>query len=215
MPTRWDDEKRGSMPFLWGINPNLSETYPDIMQYLYETKTDNDFFAADASAAGYMNPNRIDPAYLPLFINHNKKFYEQWDMSLSPMVLDWDEPSAAVKDAFTQFSPDGFATIVIDFHGNGGKLPTPHVWNGMPVIELINNAANFHNAEQTAKEMSSSIPKSTDETPKYYFFRIVWTSPNQVISAISRLKEMRPELDIEVIDAYNFFHFYKTTLNKK
>jgi hypothetical protein len=185
------------------------------MQYLYETKTDNDFFAADASAAGYMNPNRIDPAYLPLFINHNKKFYEQWDMSLSPMVLDWDEPSAAVKDAFTQFSPDGFATIVIDFHGNGGKLPTPHVWNGMPVIELINNAANFHNAEQTAKEMSSSIPQSTDETPKYSFFRIVWTSPNQVISAISRLKEMRPELDIEVIDAYNFFHFYKTTLNKK
>ncbi|MBZ4675404.1 MAG: hypothetical protein JG782_23 [Anaerophaga sp.] len=215
MPTHWNDEKRGSMPFLWGINPNLSETYPDIMQYLYETKSENDFFAADASCAGYINPNRIDPAYLPLFIEHNKKFYGQWDMSISPMVLDWDEPTAAVKDAFLQFSPDGYATIIMDLHGTGGKLPQPHVWKGMPVIELINNACNFYNAEQTAKEMSSSIPKSTDETPKYYFFRIIWTSPNQVISAVDRLKEMRPDLDIEVIDAYNFFHFIKATLNDK
>jgi hypothetical protein len=211
MPAHWEDQARGAMPFLWGINPNLSESYPDIMQYLYETKTDNDFFAADASAAGYMNPNRIDPVYLPLFISHNKKFYEQWDMSLSPMVLDTDEPSPAVKDAFVEFSPDGFATIVIDFQNAGGKLPEPHIWKGMPVIELINNAANFYNAEQTVREMSVSIPASKDEIPQYYFFRIVWTSPNQVISAINRVKEIRPELDIEVIDAYNFFHFFKTT----
>src|SRR5665647_1126060 len=48
MPTHWDNQERGSMPLLWGINPNLSESYPDIMQYLYNTKTENDFFAADA-----------------------------------------------------------------------------------------------------------------------------------------------------------------------
>lgn len=214
MPTHWEDPARGSMPFLWGINPNLSESYPDIMQYLYETKTDNDFFAADASAAGYMNPNRINPEYLPLFVSHNQRFYEQWNMSLSPMVLDTDEPTSAVKDAFSEFSPDGFATIVIDFQNAGGKLPEPHVWKGMPVIELINNACNFYNAEQTAQEMSVSIPVSNGQTPTYYFFRIVWTSPNQVISAINRLREIRPDLDIEVIDAYNFFHFFKTTYNQ-
>ena len=214
LPTHWEDPARGTMPFLWGVNPNLSESYPDIMQYLYETKTDNDFFAADASAAGYMNPNRIAPEHLPLFIQHNKKFYEQWDMSLSPMVLDTDEPSSAVKDAFLEFSADGFATIVIDFHNVGGKLPKPHVWKGMPVIELINNAGNFYNVEHTAQELSVAIPAPVNETPTYYFFRIIWTSPNQVISSIDRLKEIRPELDIEVIDAYNFFHFFKTTYNQ-
>ena len=212
MPTHWDDQERGSIPLLWGINPNLSESYPDIMQYLYNTKTGNDFFAADASAAGYMNPNRIEPAYLPLFIEHNKKFYKQWDMSLSPMVLDWDEPTDAVKDAFLQFSPDGYATIVMDLHGTGGKLPQPHVWKGMPVMELINNACNFSSAEETAGIMSSDIPASTDKLPKFYFFRIVWTSPNKVITTINRLKELRPELDIEVVDPYNFFHFFKTTM---
>jgi hypothetical protein len=213
MPTHWDDAERGSMPFLWGINPNLSETYPDIMQYLYRTKTENDFFAADASAAGYMNPNRIDPAYLPLFIEHNKKFYEQWDMSLSPMVLDWDEPTEAVKDAFLQFSPDGYATIVMDLHNTGGKLPQPHVWKGMPVMELINDACNFSTAEETARIMSGLLPAPAGKQPQYYFFRIVWTSPSKVIEAVNRLKSLRPELDIEVVDPYNFFRFFKTTNN--
>ncbi len=210
MPTHWDDPTRGTMPFVWGINPNLSESYPDIMQYLYNSKTENDFFAADASCAGYMNPNRIKPDYLPLFIEHNKKFYKQWDMSISPMVLDWDEPTNAVKDAFLQFSPDGFATIVIDFHDAGGKLPEPHVWKGMPVMELINSANHFP-PEETAKIMSEEIPSPQDGLPKYYFFRIVWTSPHKVIQAIDRLKLLRPELDIEVVDPYNFFHFFKLT----
>ncbi|MDR2774348.1 MAG: hypothetical protein LBC19_06335, partial [Tannerella sp.] len=214
MPANWDDAERGEMPLLWGINPNLSETYPDIMQYLYRTKTENDFFAADASAAGYMNPNRIDPTYLPLFVEHNKTFYGQWDMSLSPMVLDWDEPTDAVKDAFLQFSPDGYATIVMDLHNTGGKLPQPHVWKGMPVMELINNACNFSTAEETARIMSSDIPASQDNQLRYYFFRIVWTNPSRVIDAVNRLKLLRPELDIEVVDPYNFFRFFKITYNQ-
>ena len=69
-------------------------------------------------------------------------------MTIAPMVLDWDQPSPDVKDAFRQFSPDGFATIVMDLHGTGGKLPEPQVWKGMPVLELINNACNFAGTEQ-------------------------------------------------------------------
>lgn len=210
LPNFWEDKSRGSMPFVWGINPNLSETYPDIMEYYYNTKTENDFFAADASCAGYMNPNRIEPAYLPLFIEHNKKFYEKWDMSISPMVLDWNEPTDAVKNAFLEFSPDGFATIVIDFHDKGGKLPEPHVWKGMPVMELINSANHFP-PETTARIMSEEIASPQDELPKYYFFRIVWTNPSKVIESIDHLKLLRPELDIEVVDPYNFFHFFKMT----
>ncbi|MDR0843738.1 MAG: hypothetical protein LBN71_00815, partial [Tannerella sp.] len=190
MPNHWDNASRGDIPLLWGINPNLYETYPDIIQHLYRTKTANDFFAADASAAGYMNPNRIDESYFPLFIRHNKKFYEKLDMSLSPMVLDWDEPTDAVKDAFTQFSPDGFATIVMDLHGTGGKLPQPHVWKGMPVMELINNACNFSNATEIAGLMSAAISKPEGTKPAYHFFRIVWTNPKNIIDTIDKLKQL-------------------------
>ena len=72
LPKHWDDPNRGKIPLAWGINPNLIETYPDIVTYLYETATANDYFTADASAAGYMNPNRVQKEYLPLFVEHNQ-----------------------------------------------------------------------------------------------------------------------------------------------
>jgi hypothetical protein len=204
LPNHWNDKTRGQIPLTWGIDPSLYEIYPDIIQYMYKTKSPNDFFAPDASAAGYMNPNRIDEANLPLFIRHNKKHYEKLDMSLSPMVLDWDEPSPAVKDAFTQFSPDGFATIVAGFHGPGGKQPVPHVWKGMPVTKLTM-------AKEFADLMSAKIPQSKGTKPAYYIFRLVWKNPQEIIDMIDKLKQARPELDIEVVDPYNFFHYFKTT----
>ena len=209
MPKNWSDKRRGTIPLIWGVNPNLVETYPDIIEFLYSTASENDYFGADASCAGYFNPNRIQEEYLPLFVDHNKKFYEHLDMTLSPMVLDQDEPTDRVKDAFTKFSPDGLATIVIDFNKNGGKLPEPHVWKGMPVMELINSACNFQSVEQAAKNMSDALPGGSEDKPSFNFFRIIWTSPGQVIDAIDLLKENRPDLDIEVVNPYNFFDMFK------
>lgn len=210
----WNDPKRGKLPFIWGINPNLVETYPDIIEYLYKTASPNDYFGADASAAGYMNPNRIRPEHMQLFVDHNTKFYKQLDMTLSPMVLDWDEPTSAVKDAFTRFSPDGFATIVIDFHGEKGKHPEPHVWKGMPVIELHNGTGGVIPPEPNSKYMSDHIPASDAGKTSFHFFRIVWTSPSDAIETVELVKQMRPELDIEVLDPYTFFKLLKEYYKK-
>ncbi|MEN8155541.1 MAG: NBR1-Ig-like domain-containing protein [Bacteroidota bacterium] len=205
----WSDPTRGDIPLLWGINPNLIETYPDLISYYYETHTANDYFAADASAAGYMNPNRIREEYIPLFIDHNKKFYEQLDMTISPMVLDWDEPTSAVKDAFTQFSPDGFATIVMDLHHTGGEAPDPHIWEGMPVTNLINVVGQISDNNAAADAMSRAIPAVYPGKESFHMFRIVWSWPSQVIDALNILKSKRSDLDIEVVDPYNFFKLFK------
>lgn len=209
LPDYWNDPNRGSMPFIWGIDPNLIETYPDIVSYYYETQTANDYFGADASAAGYMNPNRIKEEYLPLFIEHNKKFYDSLDMTISPMILDWDQPTPAVKDAFTQFSPDGYATIIMDLHGTGGAAPYPHVWKGMPITNLLNMVGQIGDPASAANAMSSAIPYNAWNTKPFYLFRIVWSSPSSVIDAINILKNNRTDLDIEVVDPYNFFKLLK------
>ncbi len=212
LPNHWDDPQRGSLPLCWGIDPNLVETYPDIIRYVYETASAKDFFGADASAAGYMNPNRVRPEYLPLFIRHNRRFYREADMSLSPMVLDWDQPTPAVKDAFSRFSPDGFATIVMDLHGTGGRLPEPQVWKGMPITELINEACNFAGVERTAEIMDAAMTRRGTEPPSFHFFRIVWTSPSQVAATLDALRRRRPDLKIEVVDPYTFFRLLKQHL---
>lgn len=209
LPKHWDDPNRGKIPLTWGINPNLIETYPDVITHCYATASANDHFASDASCAGYFNPNRVNPEHLPLFVRHNKRFFDATDMTMAPMVLDWDKPTPAVKDAFREFAPDGFATIVLDMHGNGGTVPRPHVWKGMPVTELLNDTCNFTSAKQTADSMYSAIVARGNSLPGFYFFRIVWVSPSAVIDSLDVLRREHPELALEVVDPYSFFALFK------
>jgi hypothetical protein len=209
LPNHWHNPARGKIPLAWGINPNLLETYPDLIAYFYSTASSADTFTSDASAAGYMNPNRVSKEFLPLFTRHNQKFFREADMSIAPMVLDWDEPSPAVKDTFSKFAPDGFATIVMDLHGSGGKLPKPQVWKGMPVLELINDACNFAGVEQTADIMSRAITKRGSKTPGFYIFRIVWVNPANIADTLAALRRKRPELNLEVVGPHSFFALFK------
>jgi hypothetical protein len=209
LPKHWADPNRGKLPLAWGINPNLIETYPDLIHYFYETATENDHFASDASAAGYFNPNRVKPEYLPLFVKHNKRLFNELDMTMAPMVLDWDQPTPGVKDAFAEFAPDGFATIVMDLHGTGGITPKPHVWKGMPVTELINNTCNFSSPKQTSDAVYRAIKDRGNTKPGFYFFRIVWVSPTDVLDSLEVFRKEHPEEEFEVVDPYNFFALFK------
>ncbi len=215
LPNHWHNAGRGKLPLAWGINPNLLETYPDLIAYFYSTATPADTFTADASAAGYMNPNRIRPEFLPLFVRHNRRFFREADMDIAPMVLDWDQPSPAVKDAFRQFAPSGFATIVMDMHGTGGKLPEPQVWKGMPVTELINNACNFAGPEKTADYLAGAIKERGNKTPAFYFFRIVWVNPANIADTLAALHRKRPDLNFEVLDPHTFFTLFKESQEQK
>jgi len=209
LPSRWDNADRGKTPLTWGINPNLIETYPDLIAYFYSTASPADTFAADASAAGYMNPNRVQKEHLPLFVKHNRRFFRAADMDMAPMVLDWDEPTPDVKDAFQKFAPSGFATIVLDYHNNGGKLPKPHVWKGMPVMELLNDTCNFTSTEQTADAMAQAVKVRGGKIPGFYFFRIVWVDPTKVNESLTILRRKHPELNCEVLDPHTFFALFK------
>lgn len=207
LPTNWDDPHRGKLPLNWGFNPNLLETYPDIISTFYETRTPNDHFIADASAAGYMNPNRVQERYLPLFARHNRKFYRMADMTISGMVLDWQDPTAAVKDAFRLFSPDGYATILCDFHGGGGKHKSPEVWRGMPVTDLLGMDPN--SVEWSADVMAGDIKKREPGKPGFYYYRCVWVTPTQIQAVLDTFRKKNPAEEIEVIDLQTFFKLFK------
>jgi len=209
LPDHWNREGRGELPLAWGINPNLRDTYPDLIEYFYGTAGPDDTFTSDASAAGYMNPDRIKPEYLPLFIRHNRRYFREQDMTVAPMVLDWDAPTPAVKDAFREFAPGGYATIIYDFHDTGGKLMPAHVWKGMPVLELMNDACVYAGPQKTAEIMANAIASRNQPAPGFYFFRMVWISPKDVAAALGALRGQHPELDFEVLDPATFLALFR------
>ena len=130
-------------------------------------------------------------------------------MTIAPMVLDWDQPSPDVKDAFRQFSPDGFATIVLDFHGTGGKLPEPQVWKGMPVLELISNEGNFAGTEHAADMVAGPIKDRGNKMPGFYIFRCVWVNPTNIANTLLTLRRKHPEMNVEVLPPHTFFALFK------
>lgn len=212
LPDHWHNADRGKIPLAWGIDPSLLETYPDLIAYFYETASAADTFTADASAAGYMNPNRIRKEYLPLFVRHNQQFFREADMTIAPMVLDQNEPSPEVKDAFQQFAPEGFATIVDDQHGQGGRLPSRQIWKGMPILELLNDTCNSKESGQIADVMANAIKGHGNVVPGFYFFRTVWVNPTTIKDALDALRRKHPDLNFEVVSPKSFFALFKKSL---
>ena len=213
LPEHWDRTKRGTLPFAWGINPNLYRTYPDLINYYYETAGPWDTFTGDASAAGYFNPSRIRPEAMPLFAEHNKIYYKMADMALSPMVLDQAQPTPAILDLFQQFSPQGYATIVWDMGTNVITPVKPQVWKGMPVAELINEVGGgFDSPRGAALLMDAAIKARAGKSHGYYLFRMVWISPSYVSDILESLAREDPGLDMEVLDPATFFASYKAAL---
>ncbi len=211
MANHWKDEGRGKLPLAWGVDPNLIETYPDVISYYYQTATPNDYFVSDASAAGYMNPNRVQEQYLPLFVTHNRFFFRRTDMSIAAMVLDWDQPTSAVKDAFAQFAPDGYSTIVMNLHGMPSQPPTPQVWKGMPVMNLC-GYPDSDSAQTTADALAALLESRPAGTPGFYFMRAIWLPPSKIVGVVEALHRDHPDVDFEVVDPYTLFDLFKQHL---
>ena len=104
----------------------------------------------------------------------------------------------------------------MNYHG-GGTNPVNHVWNNtMPVFNLNNSVCGMGNQpEELAAGISKVISKTSSTTPRYYMFRVIWVGPGKIINAVNQLRTLRPDLDIEVLDPYNFFHYFKTTYNQQ
>ncbi|MBO4548999.1 MAG: hypothetical protein J5758_07280 [Abditibacteriota bacterium] len=208
LPDYWSDERRGEIPLSWGIDPNLINTYPDLISYYYETATDNDYFVADATCAGYFNPSRILPENMPLFVKHNQKYYKALDLDISPMVLDVEEPSPLVKDAFSKFSPRGYGAMVDgQWHGTDARNPQAQIWKGMPITDLSNTG--------DAASIAGMIKYFKPGEPRFFYLRIVWNWPWQVIERMDEVKKLCPEYDIEIVDPYTFFDLRKQDLKQK
>jgi hypothetical protein len=215
MRKHWDDPKRGEANLSWGINPNLIESYPDIISYFYQTAAkDKDVFVADASAAGYFNPSRINEEYWDMVVDHNRRFYALTDMTMTPMVLDWEPLSDKTLDQMTKFSPDGLAWIIMNFHGPV-ELDNPKIHGGVMVDEMLNHVCNGGPVDEVAKALAGIIGGDFPDKPAFHYIRIVWQSPSYIIDIVEALKKLRPDLDIRLTNTYDYFRLHKQFLEEE
>lgn len=58
----WLQPERGKLPVNWGISPYLCEQFPGMMEYYYDTMTENDYFFDGPNGLGYAAPGLLPGA---------------------------------------------------------------------------------------------------------------------------------------------------------
>lgn len=196
LPVLWSDPRRGEMPLGWGVNPNLARNYPDIVAWTFARTTPNDHLWADASSAGYVNPNRLlePPPDLPmrdtpiaLWRRFCRHWYERLDYTISPMVLDQHLPRPEVLDAFADFSPGGAAWLIENRRGETVAPLKPHLWRGMPVARLHDLSYAKSDAE-LADWMLKYAENDSPDRPAFHLYRFEWKPPSLIFDTVREVQ---------------------------
>ncbi len=203
----WDDPRRGEIPFAWAVNPNLLETYPDMIEYYYDTKTDNDYFVSDASAAGYFMPTKVPDFLWDSFLAHNKKYFERADMSIAPMILDLNAIGYDELSKLTQFAPDGIATVV--------QNTNAYMYGDTPVTALLAGGYDKEDPVLGAEKLEEVVNKQFNRSnsgASLNLLRCVWTTPTVICETVENYKAANPDKEVVVVDIYNYFDLVRQDL---
>jgi len=84
----WLRPERGRFPFNWGLQPLLYDLAPAILNYYYETKTENDYFFTPVSGAGYTYPFlHPDPRR---FLEYSREYALKAGTEKCYNIVNWD-----------------------------------------------------------------------------------------------------------------------------
>jgi len=108
----WLDARRGEIPLAWGLNPALVEDIPGIISYLYTTRSEQDYFVAANSGAGYLNPDALSEGGLLRWLGRSHDFYRKYGYDTQGFLLNGNGAAMSQLrlDAFTFLAPAGILT---------------------------------------------------------------------------------------------------------
>ena len=202
----WDDPRRGEIPFAWAVNPNLLDTYPDLIEYYYETATANDYFVSDASAAGYFMPSQVPDELWPNMLKHNMEYFARADMSIAPMVLDRKGMASDDVEMMRQIAPDGIGTVLQNRN---------YMYKGTVVTALLGGGYDRYDpvvgAENLAKVIDTQFTRSKSGA-SLNLLRCVWSTPTVMCEMVELYQEANPDKNVIVVDIYNYFRLMEQDL---
>ena len=205
----WDEPDRGKMPLGWAFNPNLADRMPPAMDYIRRTKTQNDWFIAGDSGAGYLNPGMLQeprpfsglPSGLDAWAEHCIPYYKRWDLSITGFIIDGYAPGLNENGLATykRFSPDGIVAQ---------KIPPQGIFDQMPFIRM--NLDLDGKPEDVAHTIASRF---TGKSPQFLIFRTILKTPSWHLQVKENLEREHPEAI--VVGPYEFFLLLKIEQESK
>ena len=222
----WQDEKRGEIPMAWAFNPNLYERVPMLWDVFYHTATDNDFFIAGDSGAGYVNPlllleGKRKHSDLPDGLDEWESWCREWydllDITITGMILDgntgYSHNSKAVLKTYAEFSPDGIGVWNWPGNDSGTTLFEDIAVSG---VAQDSGFTRHDQVEAAAQNVVRFIQAGRKRN--FYPIKTNIITPTMACEVFARAQEILDEQGddgyIEVVDPYTFFAMLERELGK-
>jgi len=222
---KWDDPKRGKVPIGWALDSELSLRFPVIYKYLYETKTENDFFISGDSGAGYLNPTLLIPdpktgkrgasnvteSGVVEWVAWNKYWYDKFDLSFTGFLINGDQGplTNASLAMYDSFSPDGVVITTNHDATPAGKVQGA-AWcdaGGTPVIHHTTDLSGNVTADIATivtlvnADKKHFHPISGPSKPSFYFLRNILQTAGYMLDTAEGAMAALPG-DLEFVDPY-------------
>lgn len=219
--TDYETAARDDIAQAWSINPNILQTYPDLMEYVYEKRGPNDYFVSNVGGAGWYNPSRVQEESWQKYIDHHKKYFELADMSICPDIWDVEALSETSQNAIAQYAPDGIGILVAGFgmngHGNGKKQEQGLTASGTP-IDTLSNVFDRNSATACATSVLNDLrARKNSKGATFVSFRVVWVNSEYVIKCVDEVQKLIDSKgygwEIEVVDPYAYYGMLKQSLS--
>jgi len=208
-PLLWDNKQRGKVPMMWSISPVLQERVPMALDYLRESATENDYFAAADNGAGYLMPGMLQsprsisglPDGVEAWASHNIPYYKRWDLTISGFVIDGQAPGLNNDglDAYARFSPNGIVPQ---------KTPLTFLHGNMPVLRADADIMD----DDPGKAAANVLDRVSKRPVPFHWFRNILKSPDWYVKVVDEIKKADP--DVVLLDAPSFFELYRIYLKQ-
>lgn len=206
LPGLWNDPNRGSLPLNWAFDPELSDRIAPAFLYTRATASDNDFFIAGDSGAGYLNPSALEtprasglPSGLTAWARHCSKYFRLWDISITGFVIDGNTPgmSPAGLQTYAQFSSNGFAEQNAAVLGIVGTTPYLQMPSGV--------GGSVSSAAASIEGMLVGETSAGTLVPEWHSVRVTLETPTWFGQVAAQIQSDVPDAGVVFVDAFTFY----------
>ncbi len=221
----WLDPRRGQIPLAWGFNPAMVEDIPAIMTYLYATKSDQDYFVAANSGAGYINPDGLSDVQMIRWLWRARQFYADYGYNVQGFLINGHGAQISQRrlDGFTLLAPIGILSP--DYQTDE---PWPRLQRDTPVSTLPTET--LAGTPDVAAEAVHTVYRRTvleEGRPPFLAFRSSFQSATFLWGTRDRMQAHQDEGRIlgnngevlqpnyTVVDPYTFFFLLERWLEEE
>jgi len=198
----WNKPGRGSMPYAWEAQINMTWMAPAMLEYYYSTATDNDLFIGALTGPGYMYPKAIPPKLLPEVVGLADSLMQKLDINIFE-TMDYSEGATVrgntelpryIVDAYYEAMPDA-----IGFANGYAPAYTFTSRDGRPFVSFD----YYLSPDRPEDAAVADIQELARLNPRRPYFLLVhvreWSSIQRVKSILDRLG---PDFEVVPMDVF-------------